>query len=48
MKCKSLNEEKKTKEKQTVSKENESDKQSVSYLQIAGLLAVLAICLDSL
>lgn len=48
MKCKSLDEERKTKENQTVSKENESGKQSVSYLQIAGLLALLANCLDSL
>lgn len=48
MKCKSLDEERKAKEKQTISKENESGKQSVSYLQIADLLALLANCLDSL
>lgn len=48
MKCKSLDGERKRKEKQTVSKENESGKQSVSYLQIAGLLALLANCFDSL
>lgn len=46
MKCKSLDEERKTKEKETVSKENRSGKQSESYLEIAGLLALLASCLD--
>lgn len=48
MKCKSLDEERETKGKQTVSKENESGKQPVSCLQIAGLLALLDNCLDSL
>lgn len=47
MKCKSLDAERKTKEKQAVSKEKYSGKQSVSYLQIAGMLALLANCLDS-
>jgi len=42
-----LHAEGKTKEKQAVSKEKYSSKQSVSYLQIAGTLALLANCLYS-
>lgn len=37
----------KQRKKQAVSKEKYSGKQSVSYLQIAGILVLLANCLDS-
>lgn len=47
MKCESLDAERKTKQKQAVSKEKYSGKQSVHNLQIAGILHLLANCLDS-